>query len=120
MHRLYTCLNDTLTEQRQHAFYWMPVFMGCGISLYLLLPGEPRIDHLLVMCGVCAGAARFLKSENIFLSLCAFIIFCISLGVLVSAFRTHRVEAPILGWRFYGEIEGRMIKIDKAVQGRCA
>ena len=117
MHRLYTCLNDTLTEQRQHAFYWMPVFMGCGISLYLLLLGEPRIDHLLVMCGVCAGAARFLKSENIFLSLCAFIIFCISLGVLVSAFRTHRVEAPILGWRFYGEIEGRIIKIDKSSAG---
>ena len=91
--------------------------MGCGVSLYLLLPGEPRIDHLLVMCGVCAGAARFLKSENIFLSLCAFIIFCISLGVLVSAFRTHRVEAPILGWRFYGEIEGRIIKIDKSSAG---
>ena len=97
MHRLYTCLNDTLTEQRQHALYWMPVFMGCGISLYLLLPGEPRIEHLLVMCGVCAGAARFLKSKNILLSLCAFIKFCISLGRISKPRTPYKVRLSLYG-----------------------
>ena len=39
-------------------------------------------------------------------------IFC--LGFVIAGFRAHQLTAPILKYRFYGDIEGRVIAIDKS------
>ena len=38
----------------------------------------------------------------------------VGIGFTIAAWRTHSLEAPVLGWRYYGAIEGRIIGMDRS------
>lgn len=103
-----------LQAVRGRLFPWVPVFLGLGIGLWFALPSEPRATHY-----ACALAALFLSSlfsfrgpdlwQPVAVALAAGL-----LGFLAAGYRAQDVAAPVLGFRYYGPIEGRIIEIDRS------
>ncbi len=92
---------------------WAPVCLGVGIWAYFSFKFEPGYGVLFLGClGVALSvfsAWRF-KRER-FLFLC---IALVLLGFLVAAFRAHSVAQNVLGWRYYGAVEGTVAFVDRS------
>ena len=100
--------------QRGHLFGWVPVFVGTGIGLYFGLLAEPEpwvywalaalIVSLLVLVPVSGAGLRPLLVG----------VLCLAAGFGLAALRAHQVAAPVLEFRYYGPIEGRIVHIDRS------
>lgn len=108
-----------IDTQRGHLFAWLPVCLSLGIGAYFALPFEPdaRIyaSALAVVFG--AGAALIALRNHEFGEQCAPLLIglmTIALGLLLAGYRAHAVNAPVMGFRYYGPVEGRIIKIDRS------
>ncbi|MBO9452709.1 ComEC family competence protein [Tropicibacter sp. R16_0] len=103
-----------LQEQRGYLFPWSPVCLGIGIGLYFLLKSEPDLWAYGVL-SVTAGAGFFraLRHPDVWTPLIA-CISLISLGFVLAGVRAHAVSGPVLDWRYYGPVEGRVIAIDRS------
>lgn len=116
--RVATSLLDIIEAQRGHLFAWMPVFLGIGIAAYFAAPREPGLAIYAAVAGgavLCAvaiwrGPARTAPIAVAVLMVC--------LGLMLAGLRAHAVGAPVLGWRYYGPIEGRIVMIDRSVSDR--
>ncbi|MEM9245593.1 MAG: competence protein, partial [Cyanobacteria bacterium P01_F01_bin.153] len=106
-----------LDGQRGHLLPWMPVFYGAGIGGYFGLRFEPGqyavfATILTVTMGIWS-ARRLPRAAPLFLA----VVF-VGLGGLSAAHRTHSVAAPVLEFRYYGPIEGRIVGIDRSSTDR--
>lgn len=103
-----------LLRQRGHLFAWAPVAMACGIGLYFGLASEPPFETVAAVvlvfvllsgvawrCGAVAGPVVWALA-------------LVALGLSLAAYRAQQVAAPVLGWRYYGAVEGRVIAIDRS------
>lgn len=107
-------INVTLLAQRGHLFCWIPVFLGLGIAGYFALPSEPTVLHLAYGGMTCLGllvTSRFVPVAVAPVLLGLAII--LSGGFLAKA-RTYAVAGPVLDYRYYGPIQGRIIGIDRS------
>ena len=107
-------LTKQLIEQRGNFFPWVPVMLGLGISLYFSIRFEPTVEVWIivaVLALVLLGTAKFspFAYTPIFLGL-----FLILTGFGTAKLRTEAVSAPVLSFRYYGPIEGRIVKIDRS------
>jgi competence protein ComEC len=103
-----------LRSQRGHMFAWVPVCLAVGIGLYFSLRFEP-IDPLYLGVGLLGLTG--LIATRWFHELLAPLVIAISLiciGFSIAAIRTNALEAPVLGWRYYGGIEGRIVGMDRS------
>ena len=103
-----------LATQRGYLFPWAPVCLGVGIGTYFGLSEEPQgIAFLLLTLGVLflLGLARLSNEEMSPVTLCIALILA---GVVVAGVHAHRADAPKLGFRYYGPIEGRVVNIDRS------
>ncbi len=101
-------------RQRGALFPWVPVALGSGIAAYFAIPWEPPVWMLFLM-GVLVVifggiAARLGDLGRPVLIVCA----CLSAGYGIAGARANLVEAPVLGFRYYGPIEGRIVMIDRS------
>jgi competence protein ComEC len=106
-------LARVLDGQRGHLFPWTPVFLGAGIGLYFALGFEPGAAHwagLAILASALAVLARRLSS----LRPLPVALLLVMAGVALAAWRTHDVAAPVLDFRYYGPVEGRIVKIDRS------
>ena len=109
---------DIVLRQRGHLFPWVPVCLAIGIAVYFALPAEPGGGAYAAL-GLAAvtllAAARWLgeRWRPVFLGLMLAII-----GVLVAGLRAHQVQAPVLGFRYYGPVEGRITRIDRSLSDK--
>ncbi|WP_322866073.1 ComEC/Rec2 family competence protein [Aquicoccus sp. G2-2] len=106
-----------LLGQRGHLFAWVPVCLGVGIGLYFGLRFEPQVTVLLylgpVVLGLLLLAARW-RAGWAALPWGAALVgmgFCLAFG------RAHVLERPVLGWHYYGPVEGRVIGLDRSASG---
>lgn len=110
-------LRRELEKQRVVLFYWLPVALACGIGCYLSLRQEPAPNLFIAMA--LLGGISYLGYHFQICSLAPFFlllaVFC--LGFFAVAGKAHYVAAPTLTYRFYGEIEGRIIGVDRARSG---
>lgn len=102
---------DALEAARGQLFVWVPVFIAIGISLWFALPFEPALPLYLAVAGlgICAalvplGALRPL----------AMAVACVALGFGAAGLRAHQVAAPMLDFRYYGPVQGRIVEIDRS------
>ena len=100
--------------QRGALFPWVPVMLACGIGIYFSLPVEPPVA-LLAAIGLAAGglglaAMRGREWGGPLLWACALVL----AGVALAGLRAHLVAGPVLGWRYYGPVEGRIVAIDRS------
>ncbi|MGJ8623602.1 MAG: ComEC/Rec2 family competence protein [Yoonia sp.] len=109
-----TGIQDLLLQQRDSLFCWMPVCLGTGIGLYFALGQEP--DTLALLCG---GVAALVLLVGWYLAPPAAAPLLMGLvlvlgGVGVAKWRTDSVAAPVLEFRYYGPIQGRVVNIDRS------
>ncbi|MGR3572861.1 ComEC/Rec2 family competence protein [Brevirhabdus sp.] len=104
--------------QRGHLFPWVPVMLGCGIGFYFTLPVEPPRGALIAAAAVgvllvVAGVRRLGREGPLLVALGL-----VAAGFALAGGRAHMVEAPVLGFRFYGPIEGRVVAIDRSLSDK--
>ena len=105
---------DIVLAQRGHLFAWVPVFLSVGIGIYFGLPVEPTSGAYAAL-GIMAVSlllAAFWLGERIRPIFIAFTL--VMIGILVAGARAHLVQEPVLGYRYYGPIEGRVVKVDRS------
>lgn len=107
-------LNRLIGLQRGHLFAWVPVCLGVGISLYFSLRWEPGLTVFLitgVVCVVSLCGVRWLpETAGPF----AVALALVAAGFLLAGQRAHLVAAPVLEFRYYGPIEGRVVAVDRS------
>jgi len=103
-----------LESQRQNMMLWSPVLLATGVGAYFGLPFEPPLwaggalaASLLLWLGLSIWSSGLV--QLLFLSL-----FFLNLGYLAAVYRSASVAAPVLSFRYYGPIEGRVVKIDRS------
>ncbi|MCG6110623.1 MAG: ComEC family competence protein [Paracoccus sp.] len=116
---------------RAGLFLWVPVCLSAGIGLWFLQPGLfssvewAALACLLVCAGTVARMApqwaergRLTWPQADALHLGAMALCFLALGTGLVAFRAAHVAAPVLEWRYYGPVEGRVIQIDRSGRDR--
>lgn len=103
-----------LASVRGGLFSWVPVLIAIGVGLWFALPYEPGTWHYgALLAGlVCAGLCYRFGPE--LLHPVAIAVICVVLGMLAAGARAHLVNAPVLGFRYYGPVEGRVVMIDRS------
>lgn len=106
-------LSESFAIQNGHWFPWVPVALAIGIGTYFALKVEPSptIWAGLTVWAAAALAIGFLHRR---FRPAVWAIALVIFGVLLVGLRTHSVAAPVLGFRYYGPIEGRIVAIDKS------
>lgn len=102
-----------LDAQRGHLFPWVPVCLGAGIGIYFALRSEPGPLAWAGLAALCIGLALLARRLTSFRPLPLALILVI-LGAGLAAWRTHDVAGPVLGFRYYGPVEGRVVAIDRS------
>ncbi|WP_319823545.1 ComEC/Rec2 family competence protein [Thalassovita sp.] len=103
-----------LLAQRLHLFPWVPVFLALGVGWYFLLSREPASwDFLLIgLAGLSALVLGWrLRPEVSPLFWAAGLV---ALGVCAAGARAHLLAGPVLDWRYYGPVQGRVVAVDRS------
>jgi competence protein ComEC len=105
---------DALLAQRGHLLPWAAVAFGAGIGLYFALPAEPVAGQWIMAAALALGLVALAIRAGpawgpVFLALALAVA-----GAGVAGLRTWTVGAPVLGFRYYGPIEGRIVGIDRS------
>ncbi|SMX31538.1 ComEC/Rec2 family competence protein [Octadecabacter ascidiaceicola] len=110
-------LNDAwaqVTAQRGDLFGWAPVLFGIGIAGYFAAPVEPAVltTYSAFALSVALFGALVVCSERF--SLWITVLALLSGGFAIAGLRTNMVAEPVLEFRYYGPIQGRIIEIDRS------
>ncbi|MEM9434086.1 MAG: ComEC/Rec2 family competence protein [Pseudomonadota bacterium] len=103
-----------IDQQRGHLFPWISVFFGGGAALYFGLPFEPPLLFYASLGSVLGLLALIWGRMGRAVSPLVIALACSAAGVLWTGYHAHRVALPVLEFRYYGPIEGRIVKIDKS------
>ena len=110
---------------------WVPFWMALGIGGWFSLRDEPGTGFyaaLAVIGGFCvamlmlvmrqAGLGRldWLWADRIRLAALAMLL--VVAGAGLAGWRSHLVAAPVLDFRYYGPVEGRVVGIDRSSRDR--
>ena len=111
-------LSGAALAQRGHLFHWAPVALACGIGSYFALRIEPApglraglwaLAAVLCLLGIRAG-----HRGRALLQPACFGLALLAGGVALASVRAQAVAGPVLGWRYYGPVEGRIVGIDRS------
>lgn len=103
-----------IAAQRGRFLLFVPVLMAVGIGLYFALPREPEAlewGSLAVLALALLAVRRWCPEQGAPLLLACALV---ALGLMLAGLRAHLVAAPVLEGRYYGPIEGRIVKIDRS------
>jgi competence protein ComEC len=114
MMRVTAAIDRVLLDQRGHLFVWSPVFLALGIGAYFGLGNEPdgTTYAVLAIVAVVCGAAALRWPGG--WSALGWALALLAAGFCLAGARAHRVGDPVLGWRYYGAIEGRIVAMDRS------
>lgn len=107
-------LAQMMLQQRGHLFGWVPVCLACGIGCYFALRIEPP---LMALAAVGAAAVALIAMARFASEVVSPVLIALALmliGFDLAAWRAHDVGGPVLGWRYYGSIEGRIVAMDRS------
>ena len=107
-------IEDALLAQRGAMIGWVPVCFAMGIGGYFALPAEP--DLLGILCGIVliATLVVFWRLCHVAYAPLVMALILLLAGAGLAKWRTDSVAAPVLGFRYYGAIEGRVVNIDRS------
>lgn len=114
------CLSGVLAAlmaERDRWPLWLPVFLGCGISLYFTLPAEPPLWSGFLALGTCALSAWLVRRQwGALLPMLALLF--VALGFAAAEMRAALVAAPVLE-RPSGviRVEGRVEEVEPLAGG---
>lgn len=110
---------------------WVPLCLSAGIALWFVLPALPNwwqwlIVALIALAGLTASRAGLPLAEGgrigwavaDTMRVGGLGIALIAAGTGLAGLRSAQVAAPVLEWRYYGPVEGRLIEIDRSARDR--
>lgn len=106
---------EAVGAARGHLFPFVPVLIALGIGLYFSLLEEPHLRDWLGLTILCAGLGGLAVAGPEMVRIPALAGALVLAGLLLAGWRAHSVAAPVLGWRYYGPIEGRIVAVDRSV-----
>lgn len=110
----FVALFTALAEARGYLFPWAPVCLGLGIGLWFGLVNEPPLwAYGAMVCGLVGLAALWRLGPEVAHPLCVALAMVL-LGGLAAGLRVHLVAAPVLEFRYYGPVTGRIVEIDRS------
>ncbi len=111
--RVVPTIAEVIDGQRGHLFPWAPVFFGIGIGAYFALRFEPSpgLAGTLAALGALCVLALLRLGQRAPLLIALTLVLA---GFGTAAFRAHSVAAPVLDFRYYGPIQGRIVTIDRS------
>ena len=113
-HRLVSVCVAAWLAQRGQLICWTPVALAAGIGFYFAQGVEPGAPLYL---GVAAGglaAAGLARRAGVVGAPLLWAPALMALGFCLAGARAHLVAGPVLGWRYYGPVEGRVAGIDRS------
>ncbi len=107
-------LEQTLLAQRGGMIGWVPVCMALGIGLYFGLAQEPDFVQMSILAVFAAGLliCAVLARPAFAPLIMALVLVCTGIGL--AKLRVEAASAPVLGFRYYGPIQGRIVNIDRS------
>ena len=103
-----------LQAARGTLFPWAAVAIGAGVGIWFLLPWEPGVRFYLCAAGVLALACALRAFGPELLAPLAVVVACAAAGMLAAGLRVQMQAAPMLDFRYYGPVEGRIVGIDRS------
>jgi competence protein ComEC len=105
---------EGLQTARGTLFPWIAVLIGCSVGLWFQMPFEPSAGSyaLAVLLGV-AGIGLAARGPDLGRPL-AIALAALAAGWLAAGIRVHSIDAPMLTFRYYGPVEGRIVDIDRS------
>lgn len=104
----------TVAGARGHLFGFVPVFLAIGIGVYFSLPVEPSTNQQgLVTAAVFLCLAASLRAPEGLRPLALALALVLG-GIWLAGMRAQAVGGPVLTWRYYGPVEGRIVNIDRS------
>lgn len=116
--RVLAMIERGLLEQRGHLFPWVPVFLAIGIGFYFLPRQEPGTGGVAFVACAALVLATLARRVSAAWSPLLWALVLVNSGFLLAAGRAHYVSAPVLDWRYYGPVEGRVIALDRSASDR--
>lgn len=105
---------EALLEQRGNLLCWVPVCLGIGIGAYFSLRAEPTVAAWGVIgVGIMALIVLARLVPTAIAPLCLALAL-VGTGAGLAKYRTDNVAAPVLTFRYYGPIAGRVVYIDRS------
>ncbi|WP_170759842.1 ComEC/Rec2 family competence protein [Ruegeria lacuscaerulensis] len=112
--RVLARVEAALLNQTGYLFQWCPVCLAVGIGLYFSLRFEPDWQVyacLLVLVATSAWVGRTVSSGWAALATGGALV---AAGFTLAGARAHTVAEPVLSWRYYGPVEGRVVAMDRS------
>lgn len=112
--RIVASLWVQVLDQRGHMFAWAPVLLAIGIATYFSSSEEPpALTCLTLLVGGLVALALVPWLPY------AARMWVVGAALLIGGFglagvRANAVAEPVIGFRYYGPIEGRIIEIDRS------
>lgn len=100
--------------QRGSMFGWVPVCLAVGVGIFFSLTWEPSRAYLTGVVMAALGLALLARRLPEAVSPFAVAGCLIAMGFVLAGIRAHSVTGPVLGWRYYGPVEGRIVAIDRS------
>ncbi|TYB82762.1 ComEC/Rec2 family competence protein [Maritimibacter fusiformis] len=111
-------ISGRLERLRGRLLLFAPVCLGSGIATYFRLPVEPgALAWALIGLGALALmliGLRYWPTRWTGLASLAFGLALVLGGLLAGGLRTETTRAPVLDFRYYGPVEGRIVTIDRS------
>lgn len=107
-------LRQEMLCQRGFLFEWVPVCLAFGIGAYFAVRFEPSVLMLAVIGCLSLICLAVISKANEAFGPVLMGVFLALAGFLLAAQRAHDVAGPVLDWRYYGPIEGRVVKLDRS------
>ena len=105
---------QALQEARGLLFPWLPIFLACGIGGWFALPFEPGLPFYTGAGVVLAASVLAYRFGPELAHPLAIGVGAMALGVLAVGFRAHSVQSPMLEFRYYGAVQGRIVEVDRS------
>ncbi|CUH76867.1 ComEC/Rec2 family competence protein [Tropicibacter naphthalenivorans] len=105
--------SQLMLSQRGHLFPWVPVCLAVGIGLYFELRIEPAMWVLWLCLAVSPLALLWTRYGAVVGPLVCLMVLT-AFGFGLAGMRAHQVASPVLDFRYYGAVEGRIVAMDRS------
>ena len=106
-------LVDAWLTQRGHLFAWAPLCLGLGVGIYFSLGWEPGLAHYAALLGLILIGLVLTRWLGLWAPF-VWAVVLVALGLCLAGARAHQMAEPVIGWRYYGPIEGRIVDMDRS------
>lgn len=102
-----------LQTARGMLFPWVAVLVGCGIGAWFWVRVEPGAGSY-ALAVLLAGAGLALAARSHLARPLGIGLAALAAGWIAAGVRAHSLDAPMLNFRYYGPVEGRIVEIDRS------